>query len=120
MGGIIKHTGSELKGRWHQKMPRFFYWMVVVATGIGGLFAAINLGVPALGGTLHEWWSDLYTYIISACIGVIFTCKFTVAGGYRHINPDNLTSGHRVLSHDADECPGGGSPMQEEEETVSS
>ena len=52
MGEHIKNTGNELKERWHQKMPPFFYWLVVVACGIGGLVFTIKTCEPALGGTL--------------------------------------------------------------------
>ena len=91
MGEKIKHTGSEIAGRWHQKMPRFFYWLIVVACGIGGAAAAINQLVPMTGGVLHAWWIDLYPYIFGSCVGIVFACKFTVAGGYKDIDPDKLT-----------------------------
>ena len=90
MGEMIRHTGNEIRGRWVQRMPPFFRWMVTIACGIGGAAVAINKGVPALGGQLHEWWGDAYTYIISTCIGVVFACKFTVAGGYKDIDPDRI------------------------------
>lgn len=95
MGETAKNTSSEIAGRWHQKMPRFFYWLVVIACGIGGTAFAINTGVPALGGTLHEWWTDLYTYIIGGCIATVFVCKFTVAGGYKEIDPDKIIKQER-------------------------
>ena len=91
MGEKIKHTGNEIVERWHQKMPRLFYWIVVIASCIGSTAFAINTGVPALGGTLHEWWTDIYSYIIGGCIGIICVCKLTVAGGYKNINPDDIT-----------------------------
>ena len=100
MGQAIKNTSNEIKERWHQKMPRFFYWIVVIACGIGGMAFAINSGVPALGGTLHEWWTDIYSYIIGGCIGIIFVCKFTVAGGYKDINPDRLQEGAGVTGEE--------------------
>lgn len=90
MGEVIKQTGNEILGRWHQKMPRFFYWLVVIACGIGGLAVAINKLVPLTGGVLHEWWVDLYPYIFSTCLGIVFTCKFTVAGGYKRIDPSKM------------------------------
>ena len=102
MGEMMRHTGSEIRERWHMKMPRFFYWLVVIACGIGGTAFAINTGVPALGGQLHEWWSDIYTYVISTCIGIVFACKFTVAGGYKRIDPDRLSGGPSVLDKDID------------------
>lgn len=115
MGEMIRHTGSEIRERWHMKMPRFFYWLVVIACGIGGTAFAINTGVPALGGTLHEWWGDIYTYTIGTCIGVVFVCKFTVAGGYKEINPDKLTRSNTVLDKDIDDM--SGEPPREETES---
>ena len=101
MGEQIKQTGNELRERWHQKMPRFFYWLVVIACGIGGLAFAINNGIPALGGTHSDWWADVYRYILGACIGVVFVCKFTVAGGYKKIDPDKVLRGGEVVDRDA-------------------
>lgn len=103
MGEKIKNTGNEAVKRWHSKMPRFFYWLVVIAVGIGGLAFAINTGVPALGGTLHEWWTDIYSYIIGGCIGTIFVCKFTVAGGYKEIDPDKVLQGENLLKRGEDQ-----------------
>ena len=101
MGEQIIRTGSEAVERWHQKMPRFFYWLVVIACGIGGLAFAINNGIPALGGTHSDWWADVYRYILGACIGVVFVCKFTVAGGYKKIDPDKVLRGGEVVDRDA-------------------
>lgn len=101
MGEQIKKTGNEAVQRWHQKMPRFFYWLVVIACGIGGTAFAINSGVPALGGTLHDWWHEVYDYIISACIATVFVCKFTVAGGYKKIDPDKIIRGKDFVDRDA-------------------
>ncbi len=93
MGEQIKNTGNELIERWHQKMPRFFYWLVVIACGVGGLAVTINIGLPLIGGTHSDWWPEVFRYVASTCIGIIFTCKFTVAGGYKKVNPDNLIKG---------------------------
>lgn len=101
MGEVIKNTGSELKGRWMGKMPRFFRQLVKLCACVIAIAFAINSGVPALGGTLHEWWTDIYTYIISTCIGIIATCKLTVAGGYKEIDPDKVIQGNLTLDRDA-------------------
>ena len=116
MGRRFRQTGKEMKERWHQKMPRFFYWMVVVACGIGGTAAAINLGLPMVGGTHSEWWDEAFRYIFSICIGVVFACRFTVAGGYRDIDPDVMTRGNMVLDKDIDHMSGEqpGDPMPDE------
>ncbi len=93
MGEQIKNAGNEFSERWQQKMPRFFQWLVIIACGIGGTAFAINTAVPALGGTLHAWWCDIYSYIIGGCVGVISVCKFTVAGGYKKVSPDDIVNG---------------------------
>lgn len=105
MGEKIKYTGSEMMERWHQKMPPFFYWIVVAASIIGITAFTINTAVPALGGTLDDWWSEWYGRILSGCIATIVVCKFTVAGGYKEINPDDITSGRLRLDKDADGSP---------------
>lgn len=101
MGEQIIKTGNEAMERWHQKMPRFFYWLVVIACGIGGLAVAINFGLPALGGEHSEWWPEVFRYVVSTCIGIVFTCKFTVAGGYKKIDPDKVLRGGEVVDRDA-------------------
>ena len=101
MGEQIIKTGNEAVQRWHQRMPRFFYWIVVIACGVGGCAFAINNGIPALGGTHAEWWPDAYRYILGACIGIVFVCKFTVAGGYREIDPDKVLRNNQIVDRDA-------------------
>ncbi len=100
MGEQIRNTGNEIKGRWMGKMPRFFRRLVVICICIIVIAFSINSGVPALGGTLHEWWGDIYTYILSACIGIIVTCKLTVAGGYKEIDPDKIIRDGKLVGRD--------------------
>ena len=100
MGEEIKRTSNEAVKRWHAKMPRFFYWIVVVACFIGGLALCINTAITMAGGTPHEWWSDLYPYVIGASAATIFICKFTVAGGYKEIDPDKVLQGENLLKRD--------------------
>ena len=103
MGEQIKRKGNEAVKRWHAKMPRFFYWLIVVACGIGGLALSINTAITLAGGTPHDWWTDLYPYIIGASAGTIFCCKFTVAGGFRDIDPDKVLQGENLLKRDAEQ-----------------
>lgn len=100
MGEQIKQTGNEIAERWHQKMPRFFYWLTVIACGVGGAAFAINQGLPMLGGEHAEWWPGVYRYVVSTCIGIVFTCKFTVAGGYKDIDPDKILRGDKLVDRD--------------------
>ena len=99
MGEQVRNYGSEMAERWHKRMPRFFRGIVILACFIGGMAFSINTGITLAGGTTHEWWNNIYPYIIGGSIGVIFACKFTVAGGYKHIDPDKLT-GRTILDKD--------------------
>lgn len=110
MGETIRHTGSELKGRWVGKMPPFFRMIVKVVASIAMTAITVNTAVPAFGGTLYDWWGELYTHILVASICIVMVCKLTVAGGYKDIDPDSLTRGHTPLSHDIDESKDGEQP----------
>jgi hypothetical protein len=103
MGEQIKRKGNEAVKRWHEKMPRFFYWLVVIAISIGCTAAAINTLIPATGGVLHEWWVDIYPYIFGGCIGVICASKLTVAGGYKELDPDKVLQGDITFKRDAEQ-----------------
>ena len=100
MGQAIKNTSNEIKERWHQKMPRFFYWIVVAVSCIISTAFAVNSGVPAMGGELPVWWTDIYSHILTCGIGIIVVCKLTVAGGYKKINPDRLQDGAGVTGEE--------------------
>ena len=71
--------------RWKRRMPLFFKWIFGVAAFVGGLALAINTAIVAGGGTTHEWWNDLYPYLLGVSGGAAFVAKFTVKGG----NEDN-------------------------------
>lgn len=102
MGELIRHTGSELKGRWIGKMPPFFRTIVKIVASIAVTAITINTAVPAFGGTLYDWWSDIYTHILVGSICVIMVCKLTVAGGYNDIDPDDVLHGNTILDKDID------------------
>ena len=74
---------------------------VVIACGVGGCAFAINSALPAMGGTHADWWPDVYRYILGACIGIVFVCKFTVAGGYKEIDPDKVLRGDQLVDRNA-------------------
>ena len=112
MGEIIKNTGSELKERWMMKMPRFFRMIAVVTVNILAIVTTVNFGVPALGGQLYDWWGDVYTHILTGGLCILATCKVTVAGGYKHIDPDKLMRGNVILDRDVDDNPDGESPQE--------
>ena len=107
MGEIIKNTGNELKNRWLMKMPRFFRMIVRIVLSIAATATTVNFAVPALGGALYEWWSEVYTHILVGSICTLMVCKLTVAGGYKELNPEDLLRGkmgrHIQMEHDIDE-----------------
>lgn len=97
MGERIRR--SELVERWHKRMPRFFYWVTVVAAGVLFVSVTIHFTVESAGANHVEWWQDIYPYIVGASSGIIAICKFTVAGGYKKVDPDNI-NGKTVLNKD--------------------
>lgn len=111
MGNAIRHTGTEIRGRWVGQMPPFFRTLVKVVASIAVTAITINTAVPAFGGTLYDWWSDVYTHILVGSICIVMVCKLTVAGGYKDIDPDILTHGHTPLNHDIDESMDGEQPQ---------
>ena len=94
-----KISRSEIVERWHRKMPRFFYWLTVIASGVLFVAVTIHLTVESSGANHVAWWQDVYPYIVGASAGVIAVCKFTVAGGYKKIDPDKV-KGRTILDKD--------------------
>ena len=99
MGEAIKETGNEFIERWHMKMPKFFYWITIVAMCVLCIAVTIHFTVEAAGAQHVEWWSNAYPYIVGVCAGIITICKLTVNGGYKKLNPDNIT-GKTILNKD--------------------
>jgi magnesium-transporting ATPase (P-type) len=92
MGESIRH--SEVVERWQQKMPRFFRQLTVVCACIATVAFTVNTAMNQAGATPHEWWTDVYPYLIGVPVGVIMASKLTVAGGYKTIvDPDGLLHG---------------------------
>lgn len=107
MGEIIKHTGNELRERWMKRMPPFFRALVRICVGIVATATTVNFAVPALGGSLYDWWPGVYTHILVGSICIVMVCKLTVAGGYKELDPEELLRGkmgrHIQMEHDIDE-----------------
>lgn len=95
MGEKIKNTGNELKNRWVQKMPRFFRQLVILCMCIVVTAFSINTTLQMTGAVAHEWWTDIYPLLIGVPTGMAVVCKLTVAGGYKDIDADEFTKGHR-------------------------
>lgn len=97
MGEQIKKTGNEAVERWQGKMPRFFRQLMVLCVCIVGTAFGINTMLTMTGATPHEWWTDIYPLLVGVPTGMAIVCKLTVAGGYKEVDPDKLTSGNTIL-----------------------
>lgn len=101
MGEQIKRQGSELKGRWMGKMPRFFRQLVVLCCCV--MLTAFGMNqIMVMGGAVPpEWWTDFYPLLLAVPFGMICVCKLTVAGGYKEIDPGKVLQGNMTLDRDA-------------------
>lgn len=89
MGKAIKETGNEAVKRWQKKMPKFFRMMMWVCALISGTALAVNTAILAAGAQPHEWWQEIFPYLIGVPAGGMFICKFTCDGGFREKQMEN-------------------------------
>lgn len=99
MGEAIKNTGNEAMKRWQKKMPKFFRFMMYACAFVAGLALSVNTAITLGGGATHEWWNDLYPYLLGVPAGMAFCAKFTVDGGMREKSMDKLNK-NTILDHD--------------------
>ena len=66
-----------LKQRWQNAMPRFFRNICWTGALISGTALAVNTAIIAGGGTPHEWWNEIYPYLLGIPAGAAFVAKFT-------------------------------------------
>ena len=99
MGEAIKNTGNEVVERWKAKMPKFFYWLSIIAMCVLSVAVTIHFTVESAGAQHVEWWSEIYPYIVGSCAGIVASCKLTVNGGYKKLDPDNI-KGKTILNKD--------------------
>lgn len=97
MGERIRHTGNIFRQRWTAKMPGFFRRLAVVCTCIVGVAIGINTMLSIAGATPHQWWNDIYPLLVGVPTGMAITCKLTVNGGYKSVDPGKLTQGNPIL-----------------------
>lgn len=90
MGEKIKRTGNEAVERWQQKMPKFFRYIMWVCVLICGTATAVHVFFTQFGITPHDWWLDILPYLTGIPFGMAFMCKFTVDGGFRQKQMDNI------------------------------
>ena len=77
MGENIKTFSKEAKNRWRAKMPKFFNRVCWVCSLISGTALAANEAMQLAGATPHEWWTDLFPYLVGIPAGMAFAAKFT-------------------------------------------
>lgn len=68
---------NTLKNRWENAMPKFFSRICWICALISGTALAVNTAILGGGGTAHEWWNDIYPYLLGVPAGMAFVAKFT-------------------------------------------
>lgn len=97
-----------IRQRWSNAMPKFFKVVCWICAFISGTALAVNTAIVAGGGVPHEWWSDIYPYLLGFPAGMAFVCKFTQTYGKNGKPIDYNThrkaerSGKTVLDRDID------------------
>lgn len=66
-----------IRARWTNAMPKFFKVLFGVFSFIGGMALAVNTALQASGAQTHQWWNDLFPYLIGTSAGAAFVAKFT-------------------------------------------
>ena len=66
-----------LRQRWNNAMPKFFRVICWSCALVSGTALAVNTAIVAGGGIPHEWWSDIYPYLLGIPAGMAFVAKFT-------------------------------------------
>ena len=93
---------SVLRTRWHNAMPKFFKVILCICALIGGTALAVNTAIVSGGGVTHEWWNEIYPYLIGIPAGAAFVAKFTQTYGKdgKPIDGKPHESNNTVLDHD--------------------
>ena len=73
----MKKFWNTLSSRWSNSMPKFFSRICWACSLISGTALAVNTAITAGGGTTHEWWNDIYPYLLGIPAGMAFVAKFT-------------------------------------------
>ncbi len=82
----MKHLWHTIRDRWRNAMPKFFRIICWTCTLISGTALAVNEAMQAGGATPHEWWNDIYPYLLGIPAGMAFVAKMT-QGYDDHGNP---------------------------------
>lgn len=104
MGEEVKNFSNEATRRWKNAMPKFFRIIFWICSLISGTALAANTAILAAGGTTHEWWQDIYPYLIGVPAGMAFAAKFTQQYHGKPIDYDDMRkaekSGKTILDKD--------------------
>lgn len=107
---------DTLKSRWKNTMPRFFRNICWVGTLISGTALAVNTAITAGGGTPHEWWNEIYPYLLGVPAGAAFVAKFTQQYSGQPIDYEQQRSAERagrtILDRDIDTLDGQTEPRE--------
>ncbi len=87
---------KEAKSRWSQKMPKFFKAVMWICGLISGTALAVNTAIIAAGAQPHDWWVEIFPYLIGVPAGAMFAAKFTVSGGV----PEDKENNNTILDKD--------------------
>ena len=102
----IRKTWTMLRSRWNHHMPRFFRNICWAGALISGTAVAANTAVTAAGGVTHEWWNDIYPYLVGIPAGAAFVAKFTQQYSGHPVDYDRQRKAERegrtVLDNDTD------------------
>lgn len=70
-----------VRQRWSNTMPKFFKVILCISALISGTALAVNTAIVAGGGVTHEWWNEVYPYLLGIPAGAAFVAKFTQTYG---------------------------------------
>ena len=94
-----------MRERWSNTMPKFFKVILCICALISGTALAVNTAIVAGGGITHEWWNEIYPYLLGIPSGAAFVAKFTQTYGKdgepvgKREKKDSNT-GHTILDND--------------------
>lgn len=71
----------NIQHRWTNTMPKFFRVVCGICALVSGTALAVNTAITAGGGVPHEWWTDIYPYLLGIPAGAAFVAKFTQTYG---------------------------------------
>lgn len=89
---------KEAKSRWGKTMPKFFKSVMWLCGLVSGTALAVNTALMTAGVQPHEWWTDIFPYLIGIPAGAMFACKFTVNGGM--VEDEQKESSNTILDQD--------------------